>query len=154
MISKLRSITRLIQIFQQIFSGNVFILTIDFYHLYAPFTFLYTQKGTEQHTYGVVRRLKYPVKSGAPSSHSTHSSGLHICKILYKIQSDFASVILEAFTLYIFYPIHCLFNNFLYDKSIANAPSGAVSTIARTAIVNTVSPQANPNASGIPPIAA
>ena len=108
----------------------------------------------------VLSGLKYPVKSGAPSSHSTHSSGLHICKTLYKTQEDFASVILKDlqkilhYSLYIFYPIHYLFSNFLYDKSIANAPSGAVNTIARTATVSTVSPQANPNASGIPPIAA
>ena len=47
-----------------------------------------------------------------------------------------------------------LFNNFLYDRSMANAPSGAVITMARTATVSTVSPQAKPNASGIPPIAA
>ena len=37
---------------------------------------------------------------------------------------------------------------------MANAPNGAVSTIARTATVSTRSPQVKPNASGIPPIAA
>ena len=37
---------------------------------------------------------------------------------------------------------------------MANAPSGAVITIARTATVSTVSPQEKPNASGIPPMAA
>ena len=51
-------------------------------------------------------------------------------------------------------PIYYLLNNFLYDKSIANAPSGAVNTIARTATVSTISPQEKSNASGIPPIAA
>ena len=45
-------------------------------------------------------------------------------------------------------------NNLLYVKSMANAPIGAVSTIASTATVSTVSPQANPKARGIPPIAA
>ena len=37
---------------------------------------------------------------------------------------------------------------------MANAPSGAVRTIASTATVSTISPQAKPNARGIPPIAA
>ena len=37
---------------------------------------------------------------------------------------------------------------------MANAPNGAVSTIARTATVSTRSPQVKPNASGIAPIAA
>ena len=50
--------------------------------------------------------------------------------------------------------IYLLCNNFFYDKSIANAPIGAVKTIASTATVSTVSPQENPSARGIPPIAA
>ena len=45
-------------------------------------------------------------------------------------------------------------NNFLYKCSIAKAPIGAVNTIDNTAMVNTRLPQLNPNANGIPPIAA
>lgn len=44
--------------------------------------------------------------------------------------------------------------SFLYVRSIANAPRGAVRTIARTATVSTVSPHSKPIARGIPPIAA
>ena len=47
-----------------------------------------------------------------------------------------------------------LVSNFLYDRSMTNAPNGAVSTMARTTTVSTVSPQESPTASGIPPMAA
>ena len=53
-----------------------------------------------------------------------------------------------------FHQFSCFISNFLYNKSMAKAPKGAVITIARTATVKIVSPQAKPIAKGIPPIAA
>ena len=45
-------------------------------------------------------------------------------------------------------------SSFLYDKSVAIAPSGAVMSIAITAQVRTMFPQDNPEDRGIAPIAA
>ena len=45
-------------------------------------------------------------------------------------------------------------NNFLYELSTHIAPNGAVSKIDTTATVKTISPQSNPIAIGIVPMAA